>query len=548
MSIQLISKEHHENLVALFDEAEYSIKIISPFVGSEMANLLTTLKHQNPELDIKMITRFYSGDFILGVSQIRALKDLHESGVEIYALKGLHTKLYLIDSDVGLLGSANFTSGGFKFNHELSLKVVDEPEINRQMQTYFDELVNAILGQGTEYLLTLDKIEQEIKYVTKKLELDRNKSVTYKYGKFGAELPTYDFNSDGETTKQDEDLIQKFISQSLKPRNSKSLTNDGITIWLKFVGVTDSRFSLDEKYQPQIEKGYPAGITCYPTNKKPSSVSAGDLIYIAAVSMDEKDHPVLPYIVGRGKTAGFNPNNIATQEMLKNNEWMVRYQNFCAFTEYEYIDATIGECIPLVEVLHALHSDTYVSTEGEHISMDKLRKRHTQKAHIRITATAKDFIDNAFEGVAKKYGVHKLTIPTALSAQIADIQHDRINTITGAMIETVYGVAKMVYDGTITKVQGEQMAFDQSGMKQSSASYYIDGFVGMREGKKYMHTLNEEGTRYYFKRIYYDFGDEGLRRALEATRKHLEYYESRPTGGSLPGIQKIINEFAQKLI
>lgn len=33
---------------------------------------------------------------------------------------------------------------------------------------------------------------------------------------------------------------------------------------------------------------HPQGITCFPTNNRPSGMKAGDYIYIAAINMDEK--------------------------------------------------------------------------------------------------------------------------------------------------------------------------------------------------------------------------------------------------------------------
>ena len=545
MAIRLIAKEHNENIRALFDEVETSVKIVSPFIGREMANLLIDAKTQNSALEAKLITRFYSGDFIAGVSKIRSIKDMHDCGVEIYTLKGLHTKLYLFDLNAALLGSANFTSGGFKFNHELSLHVSNEPEINAEMIMHFDDLVKAILGKGTEFLLTADKIEEEMQYVSEKLEQNRDKSITYFYGKkFGAELSTYNFDDNATKLEPVDDPIQDIISTSRESTNEY----DG-TIWLKFIGETDSRFSLAEKYRPQIEDGYPAGIICYPTSKKPSSVADGDYIYLAAVSMDEKGRTVLPYIVGRGVTDGFRSENIATPAMVKVNPWIERFMNYCAFSEFEYIDAAIGECIPLIEVLQELRSDTYASTMGQNIGLDRLRRQHSQKAHLRLTSMAKDFIDDAFEKAAKEYGVHKLSDSRVQKVPVkaASVRTDGTITVSEDMIRTAYKIAKMVYDRDVGRTEGRTMITAQSGMSDGTAGDHIEQYIKMRDGVSFSRTLSVKTARIYFDNIYNDFGNEGLKKALDATRRHVEYYESLPTGARRQSIIEIIEEFSKKI-
>lgn len=102
-----------------------------------MARLLSENMNNDPALCVTLITRFYREDFVNGVSRIEALEMLNDAGANIYAMQDLHSKLYLFDMETALLGSANFTSGGFKLNHELSLYVENENEVNPQLLAYF---------------------------------------------------------------------------------------------------------------------------------------------------------------------------------------------------------------------------------------------------------------------------------------------------------------------------------------------------------------------------------------------------------------------------
>lgn len=60
------------------------------------------------------------------MSSIEGLKKLYEVGAKILALVVLHTKLYIFDDLSAIIGSANFTTGGFYTNHELSVLIDEE--------------------------------------------------------------------------------------------------------------------------------------------------------------------------------------------------------------------------------------------------------------------------------------------------------------------------------------------------------------------------------------------------------------------------------------
>lgn len=214
MAISRVTREHNSLIRELFEKTTGSIKIVSPFITKSMGNILVDCKKQTPDLKAEIITRFYREDFVQGVSEIGALKKLNDCGVKIYALQDLHAKLYLFDDDSALIGSANFTSGGFKSNHELSLHITDEPDANDSLVDYFDELLKAILSQSMEYLLTSEKITDEQAEVEKSIKTRRaNKGIKYTSEKrFGAELPTFDKSGEAGSSFDEGDSIQIILS------------------------------------------------------------------------------------------------------------------------------------------------------------------------------------------------------------------------------------------------------------------------------------------------------------------------------------------------
>ena len=116
--IELLTNNHLEKILDLFDGANRDIRIISPFLSVAMAQRLCDSIRERG-LRCAFITRFYIEDMVAKANSIDALEMLLNAGVDLYAVKRLHTKLYLFDHDQAIVGSANFTTGGFKSNIEL---------------------------------------------------------------------------------------------------------------------------------------------------------------------------------------------------------------------------------------------------------------------------------------------------------------------------------------------------------------------------------------------------------------------------------------------
>ena len=111
--IEVLTDNHYQAIMDLFDRSNRSIKIISPFLTESMADrLCTTVKTKG--VNCTFITRFYVDDMMNHANSIDALEKMLQAGIDVYALIGLHTKLYLFDDETAILGSANFTSSGFQ--------------------------------------------------------------------------------------------------------------------------------------------------------------------------------------------------------------------------------------------------------------------------------------------------------------------------------------------------------------------------------------------------------------------------------------------------
>jgi len=393
LAIQLVSDDHGEILNDILLSVEDRFYIVSPFIGLPIVKRLCSILESNQNIQCEIITRFSREDFVNGASNLHALEKLLQYNVHIYALRGLHTKLYLIDEKSALLGSANFTSGGFKLNHELSLLIKNETNILADMFQYYNELLTAIKSKG-DFLITSKQVASEIAIVENLRKTRKVKNIGYSNQcQFGALIDTEKTKDTGENP----DSIQAIISAIDSDEKKEG-------IWLKFEGVANDRLNPDKKYWLFTPDNYPQGITCFPTKNKPSGMKDGDYLYIAAISTDQKGNNT-PIIIGRARTYGYEKENIADEIMKRFNPWTEHYSIFVRLYDVEYLDTAQKNGISLIDVIADVGTNTYPSTIGTSKTLQELRTTHFQKSHMRITSQAKDYIDMRFEQKASQYGV-----------------------------------------------------------------------------------------------------------------------------------------------
>ncbi len=388
MSIELLTNDHYPYIENAIINSRKQICIISPFIGFNTAKLLSEyISKQNVACTI--ITRFYREDFLNNASSIEGLDLLKKNGASIYALKGLHTKLYLFDEAIAVLGSANFTFGGLVLNHELSLYISDETELIESLRSYFDVLFDKVKS-SLESEITQEIIDNEIIKLETIIKNRKDKNTTYKNNyQYGAELKY-------ELSKVENDIIETIIIENIKESSQEG-------IWLKFEGTGENRFSPTEKYDiTKVNRRNELNLTNFPMY--PASIKDGDSIFLCAISWD-MNGIATPMVVARAKTTGANRINKADNEMLKQYPWMERYPYYIELYDVEIIKTYVQNCISLNNILMEVGSNTYPSTVNRILSHAELRTRHYQKAYLRITPMAKSYIDNKFNELIKKYGV-----------------------------------------------------------------------------------------------------------------------------------------------
>ncbi len=525
MSIRIISNDHWDTLLDLFEQVDSTINIISPFITNKPTQLLSDILSKNPNVKCNIITRYYRDDFIKGVSQISALQALITAGANIYALKNLHTKLYLLDDQYALIGSANFTSGGFASNLELSLLLENENNIFAELDKYFRDLLSQIIASG-DYLLTAQQLEDEQVLVTKLRKSQRDPKIKYSNEhRFGASIKS----RPPALPNDSPDTIQAILDSQ-----PKAVINEGI--WLKFEGDAKDRYDGNNLYLPTYVDEISSYATFFPANRKPTGIKQNAFIYIAVLTTDNSGRNT-PVIIARARTNGYEEGNIATDYMIAQNQWMSIWPNYVRLHNIESLNCNCADGISLMDMLAEVGTSSYPGSKGTSKSLAELSTIHYQKDKLRITEDCMEYLDKRFNELAKKYGVTKYGEESKNTPTFSGRR-----TITSYMIEIAYRISKDVYKGVISRTKGQRNIAEQSGMNYGSAGDCITNFLAMMNGEKYTRTLNEQHTKYYLENIKYDFGNDALQRAIDACRKHVEYYATL-NNGNLNYVERLIEEF-----
>ena len=106
--MKVLVGEVEVELKRLLGKTQKQLMIISPFVTGVAVDILRPAA-EGGRVACKLITRLNLNDFRSGVSDLGALKQLVEMGVEVRTLKRLHAKVYVFDDREAVVTSANFT-------------------------------------------------------------------------------------------------------------------------------------------------------------------------------------------------------------------------------------------------------------------------------------------------------------------------------------------------------------------------------------------------------------------------------------------------------
>jgi hypothetical protein len=356
---KLINSNLYKEFVDLLKDTKQNIRIISPFIGENTAKYLAEIAKRG--IDIKLITRFNRTDFSFGASNLKGLLALVESGTKIFAVKKLHTKLYIFDANKIILGSSNFTTGGLETNIELNILIDDDTLLVNTAIDYFEEFVNYI---DSQYIVTKEKIEKEIEIIGNKI----NTKFDDRYGEFGQEMePKNKYDS---------------IERSLKNDN-----NEKRSAWIKYEGISDIRRQSGEdaiklEFEDNNYKTY--------FSIKPRNIQTGDIVFLARHTFD-KNNEKIPIVYGYGIAKAFDEKNIRSKDEQDNNEDHKRWPYYIYMHNLKYVHGKLNQGISFFEIFKDINVELFKAGEKS-LSITKFKQKYSQKTHMKISETGKKYL------------------------------------------------------------------------------------------------------------------------------------------------------------
>jgi len=135
----IIGKQFSEKVIPLIDEAKNTIRVVvfdwrwypnDPGNPVQLFNQ-AIVRASKRGVNVQAIVNFDP--------LVKTLKDLGVNAKKLASANLLHTKLILIDDEVVVVGSHNFTSPAFTKNFELSVFFTDV-EIGQELINYFNQI------------------------------------------------------------------------------------------------------------------------------------------------------------------------------------------------------------------------------------------------------------------------------------------------------------------------------------------------------------------------------------------------------------------------
>lgn len=127
MQYKFLLSPWKNEFIDTISKARKELFISSPFVNIDGVKILSNSIQAKSEIRISLLTSLTTQNIVNGVTEPAALLQLYKefNQVEISSLGKLHAKVYLIDSTMGVITSANLTRGGLIDNFEYGVLIDD---------------------------------------------------------------------------------------------------------------------------------------------------------------------------------------------------------------------------------------------------------------------------------------------------------------------------------------------------------------------------------------------------------------------------------------
>lgn len=350
------------------------LRIVCPFIKARAVSRILDAGAGN----VEVITRFDLNCYYEGVSDLEALEALLDTGARVRGMKGLHSKLYVFGDATAIGTSANVTDAGMLRNHEFGF-ISDEVEVIEACRDYFDRLWPKA---GPD--LTRERLAEWRNVV----------AAARRQGGGGAKpkLPDHGAKGGGGPL-------------TTGARNKIKYANRA---FLKFMGTAGERASLDLDIADMVAESGCAWACTYPTAQRPRQIEDGDRLYMARIAAPD-DILIFGYATGWRHR---DDEDVATKKEIKARPWKLRYQNYIRVHDAHFVEAELGVGISMAEMLRALGSDAWRSTQENaragRGNTDPFAS-YLRKPGMQLTDISRAWIDQRLQRLLRRHGEVDLT-------------------------------------------------------------------------------------------------------------------------------------------
>jgi PLD-like domain len=167
--MQLVSGDGQQHLNRVVDSTHQHLLICSPFITTvEMSRVIEKLRANVNfnAMSVEVMTDLRPDSVLAGSLHVQALLDLLDAGCQakITALARIHAKVYLADTSVAWITSANLTTAGLEHNLEYGVLINDPSvaaNILRDMREYAQLGTVATRLQVQNYLTATEALRKD---------------------------------------------------------------------------------------------------------------------------------------------------------------------------------------------------------------------------------------------------------------------------------------------------------------------------------------------------------------------------------------------------
>ena len=324
MSTEIFFHDLHQVLFQHISQCKTDLCIVSPFYTPDTVDLLCQIVSKK-NLSCVFITTFD----VTSTKRLNGLQKMLDANIKVYCEQSLHTKLYLCDHRLALLGSANFTHRGLSSdpegNYEILLCIQDDAPTIQKLYKYAQSWIQ------DRFRITYDRIQEYIP-IAEQCEQ--------------AYLPP------PAPSKVPSDLhLKRKRSRQFEYQHSVSLPN----VWVKVVGDRHREESivLSESSSPSSSRLYrntefgTDTFVFFPGTKN-IHIQAGDTVYFAYLGKSPSGDDET-YIFARGTSKGYDQSQSLSKQLPQ--EWRSRrWPQYMQFDNVEVYNGAVNAAIPMSEL------------------------------------------------------------------------------------------------------------------------------------------------------------------------------------------------------